>query len=647
MEDDVGPLKIRPLPPDLLEHAIRKLHEDPKRRVADVQAIRDWLKKQRHIIGVPEDQLIINFLRGCKFSLERTKEKLDMYYTMKTMVPEFFKNRDLNSKENARCKEVLFRGSFLSLLEKDDEGRQVYLITVGKEEPGEMNMEEFMRLNYVIMDYIMMNDDALVVKGIVSIVDFSNLKFGHMTQMMPSVMKKSHICNEEGYPLRPQAGHILNMPSFMETLFKWMQSMHKEKVNRRTHVYGKNLERLYEQVPKRIMPKEYGGDAESTDVMAKIFAEKVLAFNDWIVADEKNGVDEKKRVGKSRTKEDLFGMEGSFRQLSIKVNAFHQHVNHVDDNMEDDVGTLKIRPLSPELLEYARKKLNEDPKRRAADVQAIRDWFKKQNHIIGDPSDQLIVSFLRGCKFSLERTKEKLDMYFTIKTLVPELFKNRDLTKNHALREIMNTGFFFPVGLDDEGNRVLVLVGGKDEPGKAKMEDIMKAHFMMLDYIMMHDDICMVKGNVNVMDMSQVKMGHVTQLMPSFLKKVSVCSAEGFPYRPQGLHFVRMPSMMDTIFRLIQTFTKEKINRRTSVHGKNLENLYEVVPKKVLPTEYGGDAGSVEELGKDFVEKMMEFNDWFVADEKNGVDEKKRIGNSKTAQDLLGMQGSFRQLSID
>jgi hypothetical protein len=42
--------------------------------------------------------MLIAFLRGCKFSLERTKEKLDMYYTMRTALPEFFNGRDVKSK---------------------------------------------------------------------------------------------------------------------------------------------------------------------------------------------------------------------------------------------------------------------------------------------------------------------------------------------------------------------------------------------------------------------------------------------------------------------------------------------------------------------------------------------------------------------
>lgn len=43
---------------------------------------------------ISAEQWLIAFLRGSKFSLERSKEKLDMYYTLRTLVPEFFSNRD-------------------------------------------------------------------------------------------------------------------------------------------------------------------------------------------------------------------------------------------------------------------------------------------------------------------------------------------------------------------------------------------------------------------------------------------------------------------------------------------------------------------------------------------------------------------------
>lgn len=48
---------------------------------------------------VSDDQRIMTFLRGCKFSLEKTKRKLDMYFTMRAALPEFFTNRDVTRPE--------------------------------------------------------------------------------------------------------------------------------------------------------------------------------------------------------------------------------------------------------------------------------------------------------------------------------------------------------------------------------------------------------------------------------------------------------------------------------------------------------------------------------------------------------------------
>jgi hypothetical protein len=46
-----------------------------------------------------DDCRIMTFLRGCNFSLEKTKRKLDMYFTMRAAIPEFFADRDITRPE--------------------------------------------------------------------------------------------------------------------------------------------------------------------------------------------------------------------------------------------------------------------------------------------------------------------------------------------------------------------------------------------------------------------------------------------------------------------------------------------------------------------------------------------------------------------
>lgn len=78
------------------------------------------------------------------------------------------------------------------------------------------------------------------------------------------------------------------------------------------------------------------------------------------------------------------------------------------------------------------------------------------------------------------------------------------------------------------------------------------------------------------------------------------------------------------------------------------KSLFKVVPRKVLPEEYGGEALPVQGLIDDLEKRMVAFNDYFIEDEKYGVDESKRIGQqTKYFENFPGINGSFRQLTID
>lgn len=86
----------------------------------------------------------------------------------------------------------------------------------------------------------------------------------------------------------------------------------------------------------------------------------------------------------------------------------------------------KIRPLNPELQKKAIDELFEEPARIEKDLEVFKEWIKKSAHIKGRTDDQFLISFLRGCKYSIEKAKHKYDLYFTLKTHIPELCRNRD-----------------------------------------------------------------------------------------------------------------------------------------------------------------------------------------------------------------------------
>lgn len=86
---------------------------------------------------------------------------------------------------------------------------------------------------------------------------------------------------------------------------------------------------------------------------------------------------------------------------------------------------VNIRPISKELALKAEKELGEKPERIEEDVQALRTWIEKTPYLKARTDDQTLVNILRGCKYSLERAKTKIDTYYTVRSAFSEVFGNR------------------------------------------------------------------------------------------------------------------------------------------------------------------------------------------------------------------------------
>lgn len=172
-----------------------------------------------------------------------------------------------------------------------------------------------------------------------------------------------------------------------------------------------------------------------------------------------------------------------------------------------------IRPLSVELAKKAQEELNEVPERITEDIAALKTWISKQAHLNARTDDQFLVNFLRGSKFSLERAKEKIDLYFTVRKLMPELFINRDPT-DPTLLEIIRLGYvqflfyrkftyFFcrtfvvlPKGEAPDSPITLIYRPGIHDPSKYNIAELMKVSTMIMDILMRDNDQYIIGGQV-------------------------------------------------------------------------------------------------------------------------------------------------------
>ncbi|KAK8375019.1 hypothetical protein O3P69_017775 [Scylla paramamosain] len=303
--------------------------------------------------------------------------------------------------------------------------------------------------------------------------------------------------------------------------------------------------------------------------------------------------------------------------------------------------------LSPELVQRAKDEINEVPERRAADIEHIRDWLKHQPHINARMDDWTILRFLRGCKFSLERTKEKLDMFYTCKTLCPEWYKNRD-PQDKKMRAILELGVLLPLpGYDYLGRKVLLERWALHDPATTTVDMMFRVITSVADVLLDEDEQSSVTGYVVMSDNACLSVPHVVALKPTLARKVTVLWQDGYPMRPKGLNYINTPAAFDTVFNIFRSFMKEKMKKRVHIHGSDMESLYKQVPREMLPVEYGGTNGTVEEIKNYWLQRLDARRDWLLEDEKYCVDESKRPGKPKTSAELFGIEGSFRKLDVD
>ncbi|KPI93909.1 Clavesin-2 [Papilio xuthus] len=283
---------------------------------------------------------------------------------------------------------------------------------------------------------------------------------------------------------------------------------------------------------------------------------------------------------------------------------------------------MTLRPLSSELAEKARLELNEDPNRINDDLHHIKDWLTKQPHLRARTDDQWLIAFLRGCKYSLERTKEKLDLYYSVRNTAPEFYR------------IKHTDPLFNEILDLGSTVILPKVASPDAP-------------RVTIILLMDDDNMVVAGNQFILDLDKVTMSHFLQMTPMTMKKMVVASQDALPLRMKGTHYLNTPTGFETVFNAMKSLLSAKNQSRLYVHNKNYEEMYKYIPKEILPSEYGGDGGTIKEITDYWKKKVEEYSDFLEADYQYGTDETKRRGKPKTAEDMFGLEGSFRQLNFD
>lgn len=80
------------------------------------------------------------------------------------------------------------------------------------------------------------------------------------------------------------------------------------------------------------------------------------------------------------------------------------------------------------------------------------------------------------------------------------------------------------------------------------------------------------------------------------------------------------------------------------VHGDDIKSVYKFIPQRVLPAEYGGEAGPIQDIIDDWEKQIVSIRSYISEMDSYAADETKRPSDGINNMD---MGGSFRNLNVD
>ncbi|XP_046386047.1 clavesin-1-like [Ischnura elegans] len=313
---------------------------------------------------------------------------------------------------------------------------------------------------------------------------------------------------------------------------------------------------------------------------------------------------------------------------------------------------MALQRATDEQMRIIMKEIRETPNSCDEDMAYIRSWLNTQPHLPKIQEDRLILAFIRGCKHDRERVKSKMDMYFTVREVMPEFFAQRD-PMSPEIQDICAFMQAFPLPKLTPGGCRVTLHRFMDSDGnRFNTRDCFKYVFMTGDIRLMEEEP--IIGDVFLFDMNNISLSYVSKLGFPMIKKVLTCAQEAYPQRLKQLHFINAPTYIDKFLNLFKALMKEKMRQRFHVHSGGMETLHKWIHPSVLPSEYGGQLDSIDKLHGQWMKKLESYRDWFLTHESIKADSSKRIspiksfGNAYNKNECeFGWEGSFRRLNID
>ncbi|CAG9770317.1 unnamed protein product [Ceutorhynchus assimilis] len=274
-------------------------------------------------------------------------------------------------------------------------------------------------------------------------------------------------------------------------------------------------------------------------------------------------------------------------------------------------------------------------------INIMREWAETQKHFPEKPNVNLLRFVILYNKFSVEAAKQKLDMFYTARSLMPEFFCNNPLTEDMIFQRKLCYMVPLPKLADDHVRIIYVKLNPEFADPKYFVHKHVAVQFIHLFTLIGKNDLSY--RTHCICDCDCLQLGHVAKASLMIIKKCQIILEKVFSNRIASLHLVNFPAFLENFVNtIIKPILIKKLRERLQIHTGN-EILFELFGKERMPRDIGGEEKSLEEIN-DMLHQQYELHkDRFLELEKLTVDESLRPAKLQN-DEILGYYGSFRKM---
>ncbi|XP_063239565.1 retinol-binding protein pinta-like isoform X2 [Bacillus rossius redtenbacheri] len=245
-------------------------------------------------------------------SMERAKNSIDTYYTMKALAPEYLLNRD---PANQQFRASMEHYNVAPMPQLTDRLTRVYALRAVDREFSPHMLTDWSKYTMMLVD-IQQWDDLSLAEEVV--IDLSNITLQHVVAFTPPVLKKLVACYLKRYSFKPHSIHFVNAPSIADATLSLLKTMVKTKIANRIFIHSKEgYSTLHHHISPKYLPKDFDGEGPELKDMHDAYLAKIDSYREWFLENDSYVVREELRQGTPISYSDVFGMEGSFRRMTV------------------------------------------------------------------------------------------------------------------------------------------------------------------------------------------------------------------------------------------------------------------------------------------------------------------------------------------